>query len=244
MLCGSYWLGINEFVQLHGYTVLVSLQLQTLHPNIYCLDCHHLACLLNFCIQSSSCCLQSTFSWNFNVFRSRIWRHWLYKWKILNLIQDLLQLTLIESFVPSATNKALEDSIFNQQHLNTTTTVTLNFIYNVTVSLQHLYKSLHAKSLNKEICWFCPQHGDGKAQVITLTQLLPLLQLKPSAAGKMSPVCNKIIEARYAASTYHYSIPSCDQVCYLIVCCLLSYLLGFGWTPQRSQISCTSKIIM
>ena len=64
-LCGSCCLGANEFVPLHKYTVLVSLRLRTLHPSTFCPDFnHHLACLLDFCSQSSSYCLRSMFSWN------------------------------------------------------------------------------------------------------------------------------------------------------------------------------------
>ena len=41
--------------------------------------------------------------------------------------------------------------------------------------------SCHARGLNNEICWFCPQRGNGKAQAIQLKlQLLPLLHLKES----------------------------------------------------------------
>ena len=82
----------------------------------------------------------------------------------------------------------------------------------------------HAGSLSKDIHCSCPQHGNGKAKVITPTQAKAAPSATPerersSSAGKTCSVCNKIIESQYAASAYHCSIPSCDQVCQLTRTC-------------------------
>ena len=42
---------------------------------------------------------------------------------------------------------------------------------------------------------------------------------RPSAAGKTCSVCRKTIQARYADSAYHCSVPSCTQVCHLTRTC-------------------------
>ena len=78
-------------------------------------------------------------------------------------------------------------------------------------------QSCHARSLNKEIQWSCPQHGNGKAKVITPTQATVAPSSSPereraSAARKTCWICNKIIQTRYAASAYHCSIPSSNFI--------------------------------
>ena len=89
----------------------------------------------------------------------------------------------------------------------------------------------HARSMNKEIHWSCPQYGNGKAKVITPTHATVASSATPereraSAGGKTCSVCNKIIHTRYAASAYHCSIPSCDQVCHLTRTCSSSLKSG------------------
>ena len=78
----------------------------------------------------------------------------------------------------------------------------------------------HAKSKNKELCWKCSQHGHGIAEVITPNQdtIFEVISREnhPSAAGKKCSVCRKTIQARYADSAYHCSVPSCTQVCHLM----------------------------
>ena len=213
---------MNGFVQLYGYTVLVSRRLRTLHPNICCYYYHQLACLLDFCSQFSSYCLRSMLSWNLTAF--------IY---IRNLTLLLLQAGDIEINLgprPIDPNPVICD-VCNKKinrGINLETSATY-YQEDCEVRCHQLCNGLtqsqtcHAKSKNKEIHWKCSQHGNGIAEVITPDQdtIFEVISREnhPSAAGKTCSVLRKTIQARYADSAYHCSVPSCTQVCHLTRTC-------------------------
>ena len=203
---------MNELIQLYGYTVLVSHRLRILHPNICCYYTHQLVCLLDFCGQFSSYCLQSMLRWYLTTF--------IY---IRNLTLLLLQAGDIEvnpgprpidpnPVISDGCNKKINRGI----NLEASTTC---YQEDCEARCHQLCNGLtpaqtrHAKSKNKEIRWKCSQHGNGIAEVITPKQdtIFEVLSQEngPSAAGKTCSVCRKTIQARYADSAYHCSVPSC-----------------------------------
>ena len=213
---------MNKFIQLYGYTVLVSHRLRTLHPNICCYFNHQLACLLDFCSQFSSYCLRSMLSWNLTAF--------IYIRNFTLLLVQAGDIEINPGPRPIDPNPVICD-VCNKninRGINLEASATCyqedcearchQPCNGLTPSQTH-----HAKSKNKKIHWKCSQHGNGIAEVITPNQdtIFEVIsrENRPSAAGKTCFVCRKTIQARYADSAYHCSVPSCTHVSHLTRTC-------------------------
>ena len=215
---------MNEFILLHGHTVLVSLRLQPASPNISCYFLT-LVCIKDSDGQIPSCCSRSILNWNL------MSNNFFYTW---NLTSIILQAGDIESNPgPRPIDPNPIFCIVCHKKINrgpqlevVPTCLVEGCIIQCHQSCNGLTagQTRNARNTGKIIQWKCPIHGDGKAVITKPTQtdtapVLPAVNFQPPTGRMTCSVCNKTIQARYAASAYHCSFPTCPRVRHLTRTC-------------------------
>ena len=133
-LCGSYWLVMNKFIQTHGYTASLSIQLRNLQNMLNALD--------SFTSHANWTSVVSFPAAVYKLYLAGIWRCsttygiWCslsYRLEILKPIQHLKNSTQILFSVPSVSKESTKALTWKLHQHATTNTVKLEITYTVMV---------------------------------------------------------------------------------------------------------------